>query len=118
MEEAPGTSLADIWEDLGLPSKDKIIQDLVAIEKKLLSVTFTQLVPGQYSRTLLTFVSYGNIYFAEDSFPGCEKAEVSSDLPLALKKEVEERFTIGPVVDHVFWRKERASMPIDRGPCQ
>ncbi|TAQ88441.1 hypothetical protein B7494_g3235 [Chlorociboria aeruginascens] len=101
MEEAPGILLADRWKDLGLQSKDKIIQDLVTIEKKLLSVTFTR---------------HGNIYFTKDSFPGCEKAEVSSDLPLELKKEVAKRFTIGPVVEHVFWKKERASMPIERGP--
>jgi hypothetical protein len=44
MEEAPGTSLADAWADLALQSKDKVIQDLVAIEKKLLSVSFTWLV--------------------------------------------------------------------------
>jgi len=44
MEEAPGTSLADVWEDMGIRSKDKIIADLVAIEKKLLSVTFTRQV--------------------------------------------------------------------------
>lgn len=44
MEEAPGTSLADTWEDMGIRTKDKIIGDLVSIEKKLLSVSFTQLV--------------------------------------------------------------------------
>jgi hypothetical protein len=42
MEEASGTSLADVWKDMGLESKDKVIADLVAIEKKLLSVTFTR----------------------------------------------------------------------------
>ena len=45
MEEAPGIPLADIWEDMEIQSKDKVIEDLVAIEKKLLSVSFTWLVP-------------------------------------------------------------------------
>ena len=45
MEEAPGISLADVWGDMELQSKDKVIEDLVAIEKKLLSVSFTWLVP-------------------------------------------------------------------------
>ncbi|RDL36551.1 uncharacterized protein BP5553_05903 [Venustampulla echinocandica] len=105
MEEAPGISVADIWKDIGLESKDRIIDALVAIENKLLSVAFTRLV------------RYGNVYFARDSFPGCEKAEISSSssLPLELKMEVEERFTIGPVVEHVFWKEDRASMPIERG---
>jgi hypothetical protein len=44
MEEAPGRSLADVWGDIKLRSKDKVIGDLVAIEKKLLSVPFTRLV--------------------------------------------------------------------------
>jgi len=43
MEEAPGVSLADVWGDMGLRSKDKVIEDIVAIEKKLLSVSFTWL---------------------------------------------------------------------------
>lgn len=45
MEEAPGIPLADIWKNMELDSKDRIIQDLVAIEKKLLSVSFAWLVP-------------------------------------------------------------------------
>jgi hypothetical protein len=45
MEEAPGISLADVWGDMKLQSKDKVIEDLVAIEKKLLSVSFTWLAP-------------------------------------------------------------------------
>jgi hypothetical protein len=44
MEEAPGISLADICDDMGIRTKDKIIRDLVSIEKKLLSVSFTRLV--------------------------------------------------------------------------
>jgi hypothetical protein len=45
MEEAPGISLADVWRGMGLQSKDKVIEDIVAIEKKLLSVSFTWLAP-------------------------------------------------------------------------
>ncbi|PVH75331.1 hypothetical protein DL98DRAFT_551674 [Cadophora sp. DSE1049] len=101
MEEACGTSLGDVWEDMGIHSKDKIVKDIVSIEQKLLSVSFSR---------------YGNIYFAKDSFPGCEKAEVSGDISEELKKEAEERFTIGPVVAHVFWRRDQTSMPMERGP--
>ncbi|KAH9205444.1 kinase-like domain-containing protein [Leptodontidium sp. 2 PMI_412] len=102
MEEACGTSLGDVWENMGIHSKDKIVKDIVSIEQKLLSVSFSR---------------YGNIYFAKDSFPGCEKIEVSGDISDTLKKEVEERFTIGPVVEHVFWRRDQTSMPMERGPC-
>ncbi|KFY16810.1 hypothetical protein V492_01078 [Pseudogymnoascus sp. VKM F-4246] len=101
MEEAPGTSLTDVWGGIGIRSKDKIIGDLVAIEKQLLSVSFTR---------------YWNIYFTKDFFPGCEKAEVYGDISAELKRDAEKRFIIGPVVDHAFWRRDRASMPIERGP--
>ncbi|XMA20108.1 hypothetical protein WAI453_012899 [Rhynchosporium graminicola] len=64
----------------------------------------------------VSFCRYGNIYFAKDFFPGCEKAVVSGDISEELKKEVEERFAIGPVVDNVFWRRDQTSIPMDRGP--
>ena len=117
MEEAAGTSLADAWGNMELESKDQVIADLVAIEKKLLSVSFTWLANGLFSLNFTDFPRHGNIYFAEDSFPGCKKAEISSDVSADLKRKVEKRFMIGPAVDHVFWRGERASMPMDRGPC-
>lgn len=60
--------------------------------------------------------SHGNLYFATDAFPGCEKAGVVSDTPL--KTEVEWRYVIGPVVDRDFYNQERANMDIPRGPCE
>ncbi|TVY39560.1 Altered inheritance of mitochondria protein, mitochondrial [Lachnellula subtilissima] len=103
MEEAPGTQLEDVWDGKTISDKTNIVKGLVEIEKKLLSVSFTR---------------YGNIYFASDSFPGCEAAKVVGDIPAELKRVVEERFTIGPVVDRDFWNGKRASMAIDRGPWE
>ncbi len=40
------------------------------------------------------------------------------NIPVELKRVVEERFVIGPVVDRHFWNGKRASMAIDRGPCK
>ncbi|KAL5330751.1 hypothetical protein ACEPPN_000272 [Leptodophora sp. 'Broadleaf-Isolate-01'] len=45
MEEACGTSLGDVWENMGIHSKDKIVKDIVSIEQKLLSVSFSRLAP-------------------------------------------------------------------------
>jgi hypothetical protein len=45
MEEASGTSLLESWQNMEISSKNKVINDLVAIEKKLLSVAFAWLVP-------------------------------------------------------------------------
>ncbi|KAI9663120.1 MAG: Phosphotransferase enzyme [Bathelium mastoideum] len=103
MEEATGNQLGEVWDELELHTKLKIVDDIVAIEKKFLSLSFTR---------------YGNLYFATDAFPGCEKAGIAGDYPQSLKKEVENRFVIGPVVDRDFWHRERASMDIDRGPWE
>lgn len=48
MEEAKGTQLSELWNDLDLPSRRVIINDIVSIEQKLLSVTF-----NLYVRSLL-----------------------------------------------------------------
>ncbi|KAI9699844.1 MAG: Phosphotransferase enzyme [Bogoriella megaspora] len=103
MEEAAGDQLGGAWDNLELHTKLKIVDDIIAIEKKFLSLSFTR---------------YGNLYFKRDAFRGCQKAEITGDLPQSLKKEVENVFVIGPVVDRDFWHRERATMDIDRGPCE
>ncbi len=44
MEEAPGIQLGELWNDMEIDGKIKLVEDLVAIEKKLLSVSFTKFV--------------------------------------------------------------------------
>lgn len=51
-------------------------------------------------------------------FPGCEAAEITGDFSEEIKEEVRKRFVIGPVVDRSFWDGERATMDINRGPCE
>jgi hypothetical protein len=51
-------------------------------------------------------------------FRAAKKAEIASDVPQSQRKEVESRFVIGPVSNNDFWDKERASLAIDRGPCE
>jgi len=43
-EEAAGTQLGEIWDDMELESKLKIVEDIISVEKKLLSLSFTQSV--------------------------------------------------------------------------
>ena len=54
MEEACGKSLRDLWEDMGIHSKDSIVKDIVSIEQKLLSVSFSRLDPRIRLGKLLT----------------------------------------------------------------
>ncbi|DAA74701.1 TPA_exp: Uncharacterized protein A8136_3017 [Trichophyton benhamiae CBS 112371] len=101
MEEAVGTKLEDVWHDLSLEDRLKIVEDLVSIESKLLSVSFSR---------------YGNLYYSGQAVPGAVVADVVNDTTPALKMDVKKRFSIGPAVARDFWTKERSLMDIDRGP--
>jgi hypothetical protein len=44
MEEANGRQLGENWDDMDLHDKLKIVEEIVAIEKKFLSLSFSQYV--------------------------------------------------------------------------
>ncbi|KAI0868933.1 kinase-like domain-containing protein [Hypoxylon argillaceum] len=103
MEEAAGVQLSQVWDTLPIESKLEIVKDLVNIEKKLLSISFTR---------------YGSLYFAHQGFLGCVKAQVVGDVSASLIAEIESRYVIGPMADGDFWAGERKDMTIDRGPWE
>jgi len=45
MESAKGTSLNQTWSDMKLPEKVGTIRNLVAIQQKLLGVSFSRFAP-------------------------------------------------------------------------
>ncbi|KAI0968016.1 kinase-like domain-containing protein [Xylaria arbuscula] len=102
MEEATGTQLSQVWDRLPLNTKLEIVKDLVNIENKLFSISFTQ---------------YGSLYFAHHGFPGCVKAQAEGNASISLIADIENRYVIGPVVNGDFWDGDRKTMNIDRGPC-
>ncbi|GAB7355411.1 hypothetical protein MBLNU459_g5928t1 [Dothideomycetes sp. NU459] len=99
MEEATGTPLWKVWEKMDISDKHRIVNDIVAIEKKFLSSSFTL---------------YGNLYYAADAFPGCQPAILANNM--SRKEEMQNGYVIGPVVDRDFWKQDRATMKISRGP--
>jgi len=50
MEEATGSQLGEVWDKMELHNKLKIVDDIVAIEKKFLSLSFTRFVTPEHSR--------------------------------------------------------------------
>lgn len=44
MEEASGNQLGEIWDEMEIHDKLKIVDDIVAIEKKFLSLSFNRFV--------------------------------------------------------------------------
>jgi hypothetical protein len=63
-------------------------------------------------------VSFGSIYFARDAVEGAVPAELTNEAPSELKEHIYKTFSIGPTVDRAFWKRERTSMDISRGPCK
>ncbi|KAE8356230.1 kinase-like domain-containing protein [Aspergillus coremiiformis] len=101
MEEAVGKQLESVWDRLRPESKLAIMRELVSIEEKLVSFSFSH---------------FGNLYFKSDAVEGAVPAEIISDVPLELKEKVSKLFTIGPSVEREFWQKERSKMEVNRGP--
>ncbi|KAJ5226519.1 hypothetical protein N7468_007744 [Penicillium chermesinum] len=101
MEEATGIQLATQWDDLDPEAKLAIMREVVAIETKMLSVSFSH---------------YGSIYFASDAIDGAVPAQITSVVSNDIKEQVSKKFTIGPTVQRDFWKKERSTMNISRGP--
>ncbi|KNG87845.1 hypothetical protein ANOM_003744 [Aspergillus nomiae NRRL 13137] len=101
MEEAAGQPLEKVWDRISPDLKLDTMKELVLIEAKLLSLSFSH---------------YGNIYFASDAVEGAVPAEIISDVPPKLKAKALKTFTIGPSVERDFWKKERSEMQLDRGP--
>ncbi|KAI1941814.1 Phosphotransferase enzyme [Ophidiomyces ophidiicola] len=101
MEEAEGTLLSDGWHTMKPAERENIIDGIVEVQQKLVSVAFNL---------------SGSLYFANSGFQGCSAAEIIAGGSPSVREIVKDRFVIGPTVDVSYWEKERASMPIDRGP--
>ena len=101
MEEAAGTQLSDIWDQMEVDQKAEIADQIVGIEKQLLSVSFNHL---------------RNIYFSDESFPGCQKAALQGPIPQHLKTKAEDRYVVGPIVESSFWDGQRRDWLDFQGP--
>jgi hypothetical protein len=100
MEEAQGSQLHEVWQDLPLRAKVDIIHEIVDIEKKLFSVSFDKI---------------GSLYLKESDIPGCEPAGVTTG-PQEARELIRSRFSIGPIARREFWKKERSKMHQYHGP--
>ncbi|RAH44731.1 uncharacterized protein BO95DRAFT_464731 [Aspergillus brunneoviolaceus CBS 621.78] len=98
MEEASGTQLGVIWDQLNPDKKLSIMREIVNVESKMLAVSF------------------GSIYSASEAVESAVPALLTNAASSELKERVRKRFSIGPTVDRSFWKKERSSMQIPRGP--
>ncbi|KAH7110055.1 kinase-like domain-containing protein [Dendryphion nanum] len=94
MEEARGSQLHEVWQDLSLRRKSDIIREFVDVERKLLSVSFEKL---------------GSLYFKDSGIAGCEPAIVTTG-PQDIVGHIESTYCIGPITRREFWEKQRSDM--------
>ncbi|RMX77729.1 hypothetical protein D0869_09650 [Hortaea werneckii] len=101
MEEAKGESLGAIWSDVELDEKFKIVEEVVAVQKKLQSVTFSR---------------FGSLYNKSDAAEYSTNIDIDGSFAPSTKKYAENRFVIGPLAEKSFWQLEQTHSAVDRGP--
>ncbi|PKY07456.1 phosphotransferase family protein [Aspergillus campestris IBT 28561] len=101
MEHALGKNLADAWTDMDIECKIQTMNDIVAVQQKLLSLRFSE---------------YGCLFYKKDAPSGSHPAIVEGDVSRELKHDIAEKFSIGPMVDTAFWNNGRGDMDIYCGP--
>ncbi|KAJ4983835.1 hypothetical protein SVAN01_10698 [Stagonosporopsis vannaccii] len=94
MEEAQGSQLHKVWQDLPLRKKVNIMREFVEIEKKLLSISFDK---------------FGSLYFRDSGIQGCEPAIVKNASQGSIN-HISSRYCIGPITRREFWKGQRSQM--------
>jgi hypothetical protein len=104
MEEVPGVCLGDRWKQLEHADDVKpILTAITDMEAKLQSLRFSRI---------------GSLYFKEDVSTDLQAVPLLSSATDATTRELSERYRVGPLVNHQWWRRERADMALDRDPCE
>ncbi|OCH93614.1 hypothetical protein OBBRIDRAFT_817732 [Obba rivulosa] len=96
MEKVPGVELEAAWNDVSNLDRIAFAKDLGKLMSQLLTIKFSH---------------YGSLYYKND-IPEALRAPTL----LESDDELASTFCIGPMVRRDFWKGERASMKIDRGP--
>lgn len=96
MEKVQGKALREIWLDMTPKDTRKLVSQVVKMESLLFSIK----LPAN-----------GSIYYKRDLNPQTE----SIDIPVP---DGSNSFCIGPDARYRWWYRERANLPIERGPCK
>ncbi|ETW85105.1 hypothetical protein HETIRDRAFT_237186, partial [Heterobasidion irregulare TC 32-1] len=99
MERLPGVPLTKRWMDIRGDDFYELTERVVSMEKSFSDKRFSQI---------------GSLYFKQDVAPELQARPLyAKDFP---DDGASERYRIGPTVQREFWRGERSTMNIDRGP--
>lgn len=107
-EKASGSSLGQHWHNIPMKLRVDIVDQIVDVERKLMSVDVSK-HGCVYYRTDLERISQGYTPL-DEVLPSSGLAPELNDLLSC--------FALGPLNDPRFWEGERAVMKLDRGPCK
>ena len=93
MEFIQGTTLNDIWFELGEGEIISVSRQLAELESKMMSIAFP---------------AGGSLYYAKD----LDKVAGRPGIPLE-----DKRFCVGPDTSLHLWFGRRSQLDLDRGPC-
>ncbi|RDH30340.1 hypothetical protein BDQ94DRAFT_161390 [Aspergillus welwitschiae] len=79
MDEASGTMVQEVWEDLPIDDRMQLAQELAELQTKLLQVPLN---------------CYGSLYYATANIQDAVPAETCGEVPPELKDEIRHRFVI------------------------
>ena len=100
MQFVEGTSLGDVWSDLGEGDIISILQQLAELESRMM---------------LMAFPAGGSLYFTEDLVNLAGSSFRPTRPGIALK---DKRFCVGPETSLPLWCGRRSQLDVDRGPCR
>ncbi len=102
MEYCAGTSMGDCYSEAMVRGNvGSIAREIAKWQLKLSTVAFSQI---------------GSIFYTEDVAPELKERPLYAEG--VAEDECSSRFRIGPSVDRIFYRSERAGMELNRGPCK
>lgn len=109
-EKAEGQPLGSAWFEWSKESQSDMVNQIIEIEGKLTSISFSQLGSIYYRSDLLSMgVSYAPLDSAILHMDGSAIDQNNSLL---------KGFAIGPSTDSKLWAGTRAAIDLDRGPCK
>ena len=109
-ERASGSPLGNLWPQWSKESQHDLIAQLVDFEAKLTSISFGKHGCIFYKRDLERkgLPAYGLEARFRTSIPSADQVDPG----------LFEEFAFGPLTEARLWEDERATMNLDRGPCQ
>jgi hypothetical protein len=103
MEEVPGVRLGQRWTEFeSADDVTPIMTGMLDVETKFESLRFSRI---------------GSLYFKEDVSADLQAVPLLSGAIDTATRQLSEKYRVGPLINHQWWRGNRVHVALDRGPC-